>query len=309
MRTFGRILAIVLLVMLAALPAAVSEGEFRPLPIDLSGGARYMANFSYATMVYEDPTIRVERTPQIRDENVGLEYYAVDIQIRDPSQIRTASADPKAFISERRIYAEVIANRVNAVFAMNGDYCGDYHGREATKYVLRQGTVYRDTVDTMLDMLLIDEDGNFHIFQGGPELEKMEKTEIGGKKIYNALQFGPGLVIDGEPVDDAYILDEKHSPEFSKPAGKAARIGIAQVGPLHYKAICTKYAADLSQFKQIVLDVAPDCTHAYVLDGGGSAQFAFLGRIVNHLNVGNNQNLRRISDILYFASAWFQNGR
>ena len=32
--------------------------------------------------------------------------------------------------------------------------------------------------------------------------------------------------------------------------------------------------------------------------------FAFLGRITNYLN-GKNMSLRKVSDILYFASAWF----
>ena len=306
MRIFGRILAVMLLVMLAVSPAAVSEGEFRPLPLDLSGGAPYTEKYSSAKTVFEDPTIRVERMPEARDSVNGDVYYAVDVQIKDPSQIRTAAADPNDFLSERRIHAEVIASRVNAVFAMNGDYCGDYHGNASTKYVLRQGTVYRDTVDTQLDTLLIDEDGNFHIIPGGPELAEMDKTQINGRKVYNVLQFGPGLVIDGKPVEEAYILDDNHSPQYAKPAAKAVRIGIIQIGPLHYMAVCTKYAVNMAHFQQIVMEAAPGCTNAYVLDGGGSAQLAFLGRILNHLHGKNSGNLRRISDILYFASAWFE---
>ena len=304
MRVFGRILIITLLVTLAVSPA-LSEGEFRPLPIDLSGGAPYQATFTKSTMVYEDPTIRVERTPECFDQASGIRYYAADIRIKDPSQIRTAAADPSDFLSERRIHAEVIASRVNAVFAMNGDYCGDYRSSISVKYVLRQGTVYRDSVDTSLDLLLIDEDGDFHIIPGGKELEDMDKTQINGKKVYNALQFGPALVIDGQPVEDSYVLDDSHSPLFAKPAAKAVRICIAQTGPLQYKAVCTKYAYNMAKFKQLIVNIAPGCSNAYVLDGGGSAQLAFLGKIVNYMN-GKNSNLRRVSDILYFASAWFE---
>ena len=309
MRTFGRIVIITLLILATLIPAALAEGEFRPLPLDLSGGAPVQERFSYQKYVYEDPTIRVERTPETLYNDLDMMYYAVDIQIKDPSQIRTAAADPGAFISERRIFAEVIANRVNAVFAMNGDYCGDYHGGHSVKYVLRQGTLFRDTVDTRLDMLLIDEDGNFHILPGGPELETADKTQIDGNKIVNVLQFGPGLVVDGTPAEDEYILSDDHSPEFAKPAGKATRVCLLQTGPLHYKAICTKYTANLAQFKKLILAVAPDCTNAYILDGGGSAQFVFLGKIINHLNAKTNQNLRRISDIIYFASAWYTEGK
>ena len=300
-----RILILALTAALAA-PAALAEGEFRPLPLDLSGGAPVSATFASANTVYEDPTIRVERLPEARDSVNGDVYYAVDIRIKDPSQIRTASADPEDFLSERRIHAEVIANRVNAVFAMNGDYCGDYRNSASVKYVLRQGTVFRDTVDTALDLLLIDENGDFHIIPGGPELLDMDKTQIDGKKVFNALQFGPGLVVDGKKVDEEYILSDDHSPLYAKPAAKAVRIGIIQIEPLHYMAVCTKYAVNMAHFQQIVTEAAPDCMNAYVLDGGGSAQLAYLGKIVNHLHGKNSQSLRRISDILYFASAWFE---
>ena len=303
MRIFGRILLTALLAASVCLPAA-AEGEFRPLPLDLSGGAPPVTTFKKTELVYEDPTIRAERTPESFDQGSGVRYYAVDVKIQDPSQIRTAAADPANFLSERRLNAEVIAGRVNAVFAMNGDYCGDYRGSVSSKYVLRQGTVYRDTVDTALDMLLIDESGDFHIIPGGPELADTDRTQVGGKKVWNALQFGPALVIDGQPVDEEYVLDDSHSPQFAKPRAKAVRICIVQMGPLHYRAFVTKYAYAMDKFRQLVINQAPGCLNAYVLDGGGSAQFAFLGRITNYLN-GKNMSLRKVSDILYFASAWF----
>ena len=77
------------------------------------------------------------------------------------SQIRTAAAEPTTFITERRVQASVIAKRVNAVFALNGDYCGDFHGYESTKYILRQGTVFRDTVDERLDI----SESDFEIYE------------------------------------------------------------------------------------------------------------------------------------------------
>ena len=163
--------------------SAWADGQVRPLPIDLTGGAPYTAEYSPDLLVYEDPSIRVERSLRTHSDLINREYYTVDIVIKDPSQIRTASADPTTFITERRLSASTIAQRVNAVFAMNGDYCGDFHGNESFKYVLRQGQVFRDTVDKRLDMLLIDEDGDFHILPGGPELETMDKTQINGKRV------------------------------------------------------------------------------------------------------------------------------
>ena len=307
MRIFRRVLITALLMMLVA-AALAEEGEFRPLPIDLTGGAPYNTEYKMDLLVYEDPTIRVERTLRTKNKTVNREYYIVDIVIKDPSQIRTASSEPTTFITERRVKADVIAKRVNAVFALNGDYCGDFHGYESTKYILRQGTVYRDTVDTRLDMLLIDEDGDLHILPAGPELADLDKTRIDGKKVINALQFGPGLIIDGVPAEDSYLLSIEHSPQFADPAERENRLCLAQVGPLHYKVIATRDGANIALFKQLVTDLVPDCVNAYILDGGGSTQLVFLGRKYNNANFKTNQTMRKLSDIIYFASAWFREG-
>ncbi len=303
-----RILATVLFLAMTLSSAALAEeGEFRPLPMDLSGGAPYDAEYASDLLVYEDPTIRVERTLRTTNKDLRIEYYTVDIQLRDGSQIRTAHADPTTFVSERVLEAHVIARRVNAVFAMNGDFCGDFHGNESSKYIFRQGTLYRDTIDRRLDMLLIDEAGDLHIVQATEDLAALDKTQFNGKKICNVLQFGPALVVDGQPVEDAYLLDKDHSPQFASPAGNAPRVGLAQLGPLHYLAVCTRNYADLAEFRQLVLTLAPECTNAYVLDGGGSAQFVFLGQRFNNVSNASKKS-RSLSDILYFASAWFREG-
>ena len=297
-----RIPVITLLIMVLALSSALSEKEFRPLPIDLSGGAPLDAVYSNRIMVYEDPTIRVERFAPTHDTTTLIQYYAVDIQVKDPSQVRTASADPASFTSSRLVQPHKIAQRVNAVFAIDGDYCTD-DSVENTKYVMRQGIVFRDSVEPKLDMLLIDENGDMHIVAAGPELETMDKSQIDGKAVWNVFQFGPGLVVDGKPAEDAYILDENHSPKFAEPAGGALRMVLVQRGPLHYMAICPRYHTNLMQLRDLVLSVAPDCVNAYVLDGGGSAQLIFLGKT---LNIAKGKDPRKLSDIIYFASAWFE---
>ncbi len=289
--------------------SSFADGEYRPLPFYLSPGAPRRETYDSEKVIYQDPTIRVERSKRTLSEEINREYYIVDIEIRDASQIRTAPADPSnPFISNRLVIASTIARRVNAVFAMNGDFCGDFHGHESSKFVLRQGTVYRDTVDTRLDTLLIDEDGDFHIVQGGDVLASMDKTQIGGKKVMNVLQFGPALVIDGVPVDDDYIESADHSPQFADPDGREDRLCLVQVGPLHYKVIATRNGANMALFKKLVLSLVPDCSNAYVLDGGGSLQLVFLGEWYNNVNQQTKQNIRKLSDIVYFASAWFEEG-
>ena len=283
-------------------------GEFRPLTMDLEGGSDLPFTFKYNTknQFYEDPTIRVERHQEAEREKFRCTYWYAIITIRDPSQLRTTSADErKPFLGNATNTSIVMARRKKAVVAINGDYCASFSGEKASNYILRQGTVYRDTVTPGLDILLVDEDGDFHVLvPGETDLETVDKTQIDGKKVVNAFQFGPALVIDGEPVADEVLLDSSRSPTHAKPEGRAQRMCICQIDSLRYMVLCCAYhGVDLVTLRDLVLSVAPVKT-AYTLDGGDSTQMVFLGRQFNSNNK-NNETVRPITDIIYFASAWF----
>ncbi len=301
MRTWRALL--LALILLTAAASAAAEG-FRPLPIDLSGGAPLKAKFNQHVMEYEDPTIRVEyrRVESPRTEWNVYYYYAL-ITVKDPSQIRTAPADGRSFVSGVRIPGPTIAKRVNAVLAVNGDYCAAFTGNKRENYILRQGTVFQDTSEDGLDLLLIDEDGDFHVLPRSSENRTADKTVIGGKRVINAFQFGPALVIDGQKVPDEELLDPTHSPDAASPESRwPQRMCIAQIGPLQYMAICCRNGLDLCTLRDLAMSLA-DCRVVYNLDGGDSTQMMFLGQKIN--NVKKDQNLRAITDIIYFASAWY----
>jgi len=280
-------------------------GTFRPLPINLEGGSPLPSTVKYNKniKVYEDPTIRVERD-RVEKSPFDVVYYYAIITIKDPSQLRTASAKDD-FSASARTPVRAMAKRKNAVIAVNGDFCGSFNGNVSNNYILRQGTVFRDTVETNLDLLLIDEDGDFHILTADESLASIDKTEIDGKKVINALQFGPALVIDGQLVEDEKLLDRGHSPALSGPHQLNQRMGIAQLDKLTYMVICcAHYGQTLPQFRDLVMYVA-DVQNAYVLDGGNSAQMVFLNADINNINNGSG-NGRGVTDIVYFASAWFK---
>ena len=298
-------LALAAILLLAAFPSALADGQIRTLPIDLTGGAPFKATFRNNQEGYEDPSISVEYhhlQKGLRPDGRDFYYFYAIITIADASQLRTAAADPNDFVRGRRAPALDMARRMNAIFAINGDFCSGAGGAEDSKYCLRQGTVWRDTVCEKLDMLLIDEDGDFHIYKAGPELATLNKTEIDGKKIINAFQFGPALVIDGAPVEDEYILDPAHAPATSEPDQYAARVCIAQIDELTYLVVNNWFGLDLASFRDLVMSLAPVKT-AYVLDGGNSGQMIYLKAHVNE----NENNIRTICDIIYFASAYFDN--
>ncbi len=284
-----------------------SGGEFRPLPMDLSGGSPlpFTYRFSQKYEYYEDPTIRVERR-RVDHSDFSCTYWYAMITVRDPSQLRTASAsETRPFQDSQKNTSVVIARRKKAVLAVNGDFCASFSGVKASNYILRQGTVYRETVTPGLDILLIDESGDFHILSADDtDLEAADKTQIDGKKVVNAFQFGPALVIDGKPVADEIVLDPARSPVYSHPNQREQRMCICQIDELHYMVVCCAFwGADLATLRDLVMSLAPVKT-AYTLDGGMSSQMVFLGSHFNAYANGNKE-VRPITDIIYFASAWF----
>ena len=329
-RMTALLLAVILLT--AAFPAALADGQIRILPIDMSGGAPFKETYrnnpafyedpdfredlfnsdfnrypkAKNVFYYEDPTIRVDlyNTRITHSDEYGKVYcFYAFVTIQSASQLRTASGDPANFVRGIEAPGSTMAKRVNAVLAVNGDFCNTHTKGEGSKYCLRQGTVFRDTVVDYLDMLLIDEDGNFHIYKGGPELAELNKEEIDGKKVINAFQFGPALVIDGENVADEYILDTAHSPWSANPDDHTARMCIGQIDELNYIVFTCWDGMNLAQLRDLVLSVTPVRT-LYVLDGGNSAQMIYLKSQINR-DDNENGNGRAIQDIIYFASAYF----
>lgn len=280
-------------------------GVFRPLPLDLSGGAP-LPRFQYNTAmkVYQDPTIRVERN-RVESSPWGVTYSYVIITLRDPSQLRTAPADGKSFVSSAKVPVTSMAKRTNAIFAINGDFCAAFAGNKANSYILREGTVYRDSVEPDLDILLVDEGGDFHVLTAGQDLAAIDKTQVNGKKVVNAFQFGPALIIDGEKVSDEVLVDKNHSPAYAEPGARAQRLCICQIGERQYMVVYCRWGLNLPDFRDLVMSIGNVKT-AYILDGGLSAQLVFLYHKTNNIPGKHADNPRPVTDIIYFASAWFK---
>ena len=277
--------------------ASPAELVSRPLPIDFSGGFAPLADGYDGDYSYQDPTIQVNITYNetkdyiegYRGRNMG--YWVVDIKIGDASQLRTAAAE--SFSTETTLPVSDIANRVNAVVAINGDY----FARHKEGFAIRQGTLVRDKLKGNRDALLIDEDGDFHVYHL-PEKGSLSDT-VNGKKVVNAFYFGPILVENGEVP--------KKLPNFTflKPDKYYARLALCQVDRLHYKIILTTMEQDytlgirLKDFAKLCQ--AEGAKIAYNLDGGLSTTLFFNNKRINEQK---KVNFRSIPDIVYFASAW-----
>ena len=289
-----RLTAVLAALLLCACPAcAVPEGAGTAgytLPVDFSPGMPPdPANYVSET-VYEDPTICVEITP---DNDNGRLFWIADIEIADASQLRTAAAN--GFDRRGTEFGHVLARRMNAVVAVDGDY---YCYTSDTPLIIRQGVVYRNklTKKPGQDVLLIDEDGDFHGIEDAKAGDVGETVD--GKKIINAFHFGPLLVNHGQ------IRTGKINRHM-KPEQRSQRVAIAQTGHLKYRIIVTgpnergSRALNFEEWRQFVASM-PDIEVAYNLDGGDSAVLVFRNQKVND---PDNENERPLADIIYFASA------
>ena len=271
---------------------AAAETTYK-LPWDFTGGMPLKAEYFYGGTTYADPTIavKIQRGVFDRGAETGCEYWVASIKIAHPSQLRTAAAN--GFQSEMTIKGTALARRVNAVLAINGDYFYfTHHG-----YILRQGQLFLDDLRGDRDVLLIDEDGDFHIVRN-PFTGQVSQT-IDGKRVVQAFFFGPVLVQNGKMVRDMDLRYDMRAEE------RRQRMCIAQVGPLEYKCICCGPPArgnsgmNLLEFAHLVYSLGVQT--AYNLDGGDSTMLIFNGQKIND---PKSPDTRDIADIIYFASAF-----
>lgn len=181
-----------------------------------------------------------------------------------------------------------MASRNNAILAINGDY----YGYRDTGYVLRNGTIYRNTPSTDTDALVIDDQGDFSIVnQSNISLESIQNA-------YQVFSFGPTLVNNGEIVVDT-------NTEVQQSASSNPRTAIAQVGKNHYLIIVsegrTSESKGLTLYELASLFKDLGATTAYNLDGGGSSTLYFNGKVLNQTVGGRGQSERSVSDIIYFS--------
>ena len=265
---------------------ALSENNYS-LPLDISAGGYVPNPNGFSGDSYQDESLTVKTETR---EVGGAYYHIVWVTVKSPTQLRTAVAGkPNQNVTASPIR---MANAMNAVFAINGEF---YVQRTRDVFVYRQGEMYRNDADPKKDVLIIDDQGDFHIFTSENKAEEIQAYIKNGGVIVNAFSFGPALVVDGKvaQVRDDYYFDGK---------SRLPRSVIAQAGPLSYV------------FVEVEGSKIKCCTHqemadfmgtlgvkfAYNLDGGQSCVTVFNGKYLDSKTVNNE---RPQSDIIYVASA------
>ncbi|MBQ6959834.1 MAG: phosphodiester glycosidase family protein [Clostridia bacterium] len=298
-------LALLLLSLLLLVPsgALVGQAEIIELPIDAKKDdliAPYDQCY-LSDWEYEDPSISVK----IEEGRMyDTTYLAARIKIANATQIRAALSGNYTNLGDGE-FGRTQAKKVSAVFAISGDSVVGQMSNIGL--VTRQGKNYRTkcdktyTADHRLDVLIIDEKGDFHILKEATNAD----IEAFSGTIVNGFTFGPALVIDGVRQTD--FIDAK--PQV--PMKLAQRMCIAQVGPLEYMCIYCEGPENkgskgltLEQFAELVSSFK-DIQNAYNLDGGNTCNVIFKrdGKY-EKINGLNNPKVRRHWDIIYFSSAY-----
>jgi len=293
------------------LPTAYAEEDAAPvytLPYDFSAAPAPRAD-GYTDEGYSDESITV--TMETRHEN-NVIWRIAWVEIKDPSQLRITLAGDfnkkGVYTSTKTAKVKAMAQKSNAVVALNGDYFADDQVKRCFEFRMFQPVNSKvPKTNKTKDILIIDELGNFHTFIKSKGITVDKKAKLNEKlqdmitaegvegKILHAFTFGPALVQQGEQL----IMDKNYG---YNPNGREPRTAIGQMGPLSYVMVVAEGRGDsvgvthqeLADFMFLL-----GCQEAYNLDGGGTAAMYYNGDYYNDL-AGSE---RAVSDIIYFASA------
>ena len=247
------------------------------------------------TIDYEAPGIQIHIDQWLYDfRKTDLRFYVADIVLENPGQLQTAFAGDE-YSKKNAEATSAIAERHNAVFAVNGDY---YNYRDNYGLVIRNGVLYRDKRSNC-DQLLIYSDGSFKVVFKG-EYEEGHGQEYLDAGVVQSFSFGPVLVNDGEIVElpKKYIINTADTI-------REPRTGIGMVEPGHYVFIVadgrrknwSEKGMALQEMQIVFKEMG--CQVAYNLDGGGSATMVLNGELVNRSSGSRERN---VSDIIYLTA-------
>ena len=309
MKHITRLLTL-LLALTLALPCAMAETAFAPIkdwivdkqpapaPYAPNPDAYLPDNGGY---VDESLSILIETTywtddvQQVKTQTDGVTaVMAIRVKLSDPTQFRTALASP--YPSKQISRVEQMAARNNAVLAINGDFFN--HHDSGIAY--RNGRKMRFNANNLRELLIIDDQGDFHYLR--PTSKKgWDAFEAAGGVALHTYWFGPNLILEnGEPMT-TFTNNENNGPWM-----KAQRMVIGQVGKLEYLILCcegpesTDYKDQGFTLAQMAkLCVAFGMDNAYNLDGGSSTTVVLNGQKINS---PSNPKRREVGDCIYFAT-------
>ena len=282
--------------MPGALTERICSGSFFPADAASSAGIR----LSRIRVVFPEPETPVTTDTSYRDGNITVtltEYrihdttvHVADVTLTSAEYLKTAFAKNTYGRNVTQRTSE-IADSVNAILAINGDY----YGAQRSGYVIRGGVLYRASAARDAEDLVIWRDGSFSIVSES-DVTAEALLEQGA---WDVLSFGPALVRDG-------AIRVSESDEVGRAMASNPRTAIGVIDGLHYVFIVcdgrTDDSAGLSLYELAEFMQSLGVTTGYNLDGGGSSTMVVLGNVVNVPTTnGKRSSERSVSDIVYIG--------
>lgn len=263
----------------------------------LDGQSMY---FSTDTVLFEGSTIHYYLDESIfavtwKEAHDNSVYTYSEVKIGHPSQLRRHLSDG-AYGSGKLYYPTEMAATVNAVVATSGDF---YANRQVFGIVAYEGQVRRGVDDGYAETCYIDENGDM-IFSYMKQLKNQQNAQafLDENNINFSLAFGPILVDNYEMVELPNVYGVGEIRE------EYARSALCQMDKLHYLVAVANWEGNqpddptVARFQKVVAQTG--CKMAYCLDGGQTATIVMNDQLINRPAKGEQ---RRISDIIYFATA------
>ena len=238
-----------------------------------------------SSTAYEDDNIKIALI-DYRENDTDI--HMADVKVSSSEYLKTAFAQSSygRNVTEK---TSDIAESVNAILAINGDY----YGAQESGYVIRNGVIYRETAKSGNEDLVIYGDGSFEII----DEDDITAEELLEKGAQNVLAFGPALVEDGS-------VSVTEDEEVGKAMASNPRTAIGIIDENHYVFVVadgrTSDNEGLSLYELAEFMESLGVQTAYNLDGGGSSTMYFNGQIINKPTTnGSSIKERSVSDIVY----------
>ncbi len=245
-------------------------------------------NAAVTSNSYSDGNISIKISTYRQDET---NIYVADITLSSAEYLKTALAKD-TYGKNITETTSTIAAENNAILAINGDF----YGAQNSGYVIRNGTIYRETVsDSSQEDLVIYKDGTIGIVTEG----SVTAPELLVKGAEQVLSFGPGLIENGQ-------ISVTSNEEVGKAQASNPRTALGIIDDLHYVLVVsdgrTSASTGLSLYQLATFIKTLGVSTAYNLDGGGSSTMVFNGTVINNPTTnGSKISERSVSDIVYIG--------
>ena len=219
------------------------------------------------------------------------DIYVATVTLSDITSLRSAFAEG-TYGKNITAKTSEIAEGVNALLAINGDY----YGVQESGYVIRNGILYRSSARNGQQDLVIYSDGSTEFISE----DDVTAEELMEKGAWQVLSFGPALISDGE-----ISVSEEEEVGKAMESNPRTAIGFLEDGSLAFVVSDgrTEKSEGLSLYEMAEFLTSIGVVNAYNLDGGGSSTMVYGGELINNPTTsGRSIKERAVSDILYISN-------